>query len=206
MTKVIKAKYKASRRLGTSIWGDAKDPVHSRNYKPGQNGAANTHGKVSDFGNHLRAKQRLKFHYGRVTEKQFSRTFAEAARMKGNTAENFVGLLERRLDAVIYRMNIASSIYAARQLVSHGHILVNGKRVNIPSAMVKVGDIVSVREKSKSVPVIAESATKLERNVPDYIEFDNTAFSGKMTRVPSISDVPYPFEPDVNLIVEYYSK
>lgn len=204
MSKVIQAKYKASRRLGVSIWGDSKDPFNKKNYRPGQHGP-NSQVKLSDFGLHLRAKQRIKLHYGRVREKQFRNIFARADKMKGNTAENFVGLLERRLDAIVYRLNIAPSIFAARQIVGHGHIQVNGKKVNIPSYVVKEGDVIEVREKSKQLPMIIESAQTMERRLPDYLEFDPKALSGKFIRTPSVSEVPFPFEPEVNLIVEYYS-
>lgn len=205
MTKIIKSKYKASRRLGVSIWGTAKDAFNSRNFCPGQHGHKPA-AKKSDYGVHLKAKQRLKSHYGRVNEKQFHNTFARALKMKGNTGENFVGLLERRLDAVVYRLNFAPTIFAARQLVSHGHMRVNGKKVNIPSLILKEGDIIELKENSKQIPVIVETATKLERAVPDYLTFDKTALTGKVVRSPAISDVPYPFEPDVHLVVELYSR
>ncbi|MDF2966053.1 MAG: rpsD [Rickettsiaceae bacterium] len=205
MTKVLQSKFKVSRRLGVSVWGDAKDAIHKKNYGPGQHGATRQK-EYSDHGLHLKAKQRLKNFYGRITEKQFRNTFKLASKAKGNSAELFVGLLERRLDALVYRMKIAPTIFAARQLVSHGHITVNGKRVNIPSARVKVGvDVVSVAEKSKQLPIILESVARNDRKVPDYIEFDEKDISGKLTRLPITSDVPYPFEPDLNLIVEFYS-
>lgn len=204
MTKIVNSKYKASRRLGVSIWGDAKDPFHSKNYRPGQHGKS-TMGKTSDYGLHLRAKQRLRMHYGRVSEKQFRNIFKLASRMKGNIAENFVGLLERRLDAVIYRMNIAPTIFAARQMVSHGHIKVNGRRVNIPSARVSIGDTIEVKQDLKANPLVQNALSRNEKRVPDYIEFNNNDVSGKVLRIPSISDVPYPFDPELNLIVEFYS-
>ncbi len=205
MTKVLKSKYKVSRRLGVSVWGDSKDAFNKRNYRPGQHGPSGLV-KTSDHGIHLKAKQRLKNFYGRITEKQFRNTFKLASKAKGNSAEIFVGLLERRLDAVVYRMNLAPTIFAARQLVSHGHIVVNGKRLNIPSARVKVGvDVVGVAEKSRQLPIILESVARNDRKVPDYIEFDAKDLSGKISRLPITSDVPYPFEPDLNLIVEFYS-
>ena len=205
MTKVVNAKYKASRRLGASIWGDGKDPFNKRNYKPGQHGAG-TINKVSDYGLHLRAKQRLKSHYGRINERQFRNIFTEAVRMKGNTGENFIALLEARLDSAIYRMTIGASIFASRQLVSHGHVLVNGKKVNIPSYKLKIGDEVEIKSSSKQLPVIAEALAKGERKVPDYFTFDNDALKGKLLRPPIASDVPYPFDPEVHLVVEFYSK
>ena len=205
MTKIISSKYKVSRRLGVSLWGDTKDAFHKKNYRPGQHGQ-NTMIKTSDYGIHLKAKQKLRFHYGRVNEKQFRNTFALAQKMKGNTGENFVGLLERRLDAVVYRMNIAPTIFAARQIVSHGHIRLNGKKVNIPSMKLKEGDIIELKDSSKQIPLILESAVKKERVVPDYLSFDATSLSGKFVRVPNISDVPYPFEPEVHLVIELYSR
>ncbi|WP_316353970.1 30S ribosomal protein S4 [Candidatus Trichorickettsia mobilis] len=205
MTKIIKSKYKASRRLGVSIWGDGKDAFHTKNYRPGQHGQ-NAMIKVSDYGLHLKAKQRLKAHYGRVNERQFRNIFTLALKMKGNTGENFVGLLESRLDAVVYRINLARSIFAARQLVSHGHITINGKRVNIPSQRLNDGDIIELKNNSKQIPIVLETATKAERTIPGYLTFDQTTMSGKFVRVPMISDVPYPFDPDVQLVVELYSR
>lgn len=205
MTKIVNSKYKASRRLGVSLWGTNKDSFNIKNYRPGQHGQ-NTMIKTSDYGLHLKAKQRLKCHYGRINEKQFRNTFALALKMKGNTGENFIGLLERRLDAVIYRMNLAPTIFTARQLVSHGHVKINGKRVNIPSQKLQEGDIIELKDSSKQIPVVLETATKLERSVPDYLSFDANSMSGKFIRVPVMSDVPYPFEPEVHLVVELYSR
>jgi small subunit ribosomal protein S4 len=205
VTKIISSKYKVSRRLGVSIWGDSKDAFNKKNYRPGQHGQ-NTMIKTSDYGVHLKAKQKLRSHYGRVNEKQFRNLFALAQKMKGNTGENFVGLLERRLDAVVYRLNIAPTIFAARQLVSHGLIRVNGKKVNIPSIKLKEGDLVELKEHAKQIPIVLESIAKKERLVPDYLSFDANSLTGKFVRVPSISDVPYPFEPEVHLVVELYSR
>lgn len=205
MTKIIQSKYKASRRLGVSLWGTSKDPFNTKNYRPGQHGQ-NTMRKTSDYGLHLNAKQRLKNHYGRINEKQFRNIFMLAQKMKGNTGENFIGLLERRLDSVVYRMNIGSTIFAARQLVTHGHILVNGKRVNIPSQRLYEGDIIELRASSKQIPVVIESTTKAQHNIPDYISFDLNTMTGKFARIPTVTDVPYPFKPDVQLVVELYSR
>jgi len=206
VTKIIKAKYKASRRLGKSIWGDSKDPFHTKNYRPGQHGQGGApRGKASDYGIHLNAKQSIKTHYGRVTEKQFRNTFAMASKMKGNTAENLAGLLERRIDMVVYRMNFAPSIFAARQLVSHGHVRLNGKKANIASLKVKDGDVIEIKESSKQIIICAESAQKQARTVPGYLTIDAEQMSGTFVRVPMISDIPYPFEPDFNKIVEFYS-
>jgi small subunit ribosomal protein S4 len=205
VTKILSAKYKASRRLGVSIWGDDKDPFNKRNYRPGQHGQT-TIVKNSDYGLHLKAKQRIKAHYGRINERQFRNLFSLADKMKGNTGENFIGLLESRLDAVVYRMNIASSIFGARQLVTHGHIKVNGKKVNIPSYSLKVGDEITLKDSSKQVITIVESVQKMTRTVPDYMEFDAGKLTGKFTRKPAISDVPYPFDPEVHFVVELYSR
>jgi small subunit ribosomal protein S4 len=206
MTKILSAKYKASRRLGVTIWGNGKDPFHKKNYRPGQHGQAAMMGKTSDYGLHLRAKQRIKAHYGRINERQFRNIFVLAQKMKGNTGENFIGLLESRLDTVVYRMNLASTIFGARQLVTHGHIRVNGKKVNIPSYKLKIGDIITLKDSSKQLTVVTESVSKMERSVPDYISFDADSLSGKMVRIPLVSDVPYPFEPEVHFVVELYSR
>ena len=205
MTRIIKAKYKASRRLGKSVWGDAKDPFNTKNYRPGQHGPTGRV-KTSDYGIHLQAKQLVKAHYGRVTEKQFRNTFELASKMKGNTAENFAGLLEKRLDMVVYRLNLASSIFMARQLVSHGHVRLNGKKVNIASLRVKEGDMISLKDSSKEILVCAEAATKLVRSVPNYLSLDAENMSGVFARTPMVSDIPYPFEADFNKIVELYSR
>ncbi len=204
MTKIVKAKYKASRRLGTSIWGDGKDPFHTRNYRPGQHGPTGRV-KTSDYGTHLQAKQTLKSHYGRVTEKQFRNTFKLANKMKGNTAENFAGLLESRLDMVVYRMNLAPTIFAARQLVSHGNVKVNGKKVNIPSQRLNDGDQVELKDSAKQTAVYMEAAQKQERSVPEYLSLDAGTMSGVFVRTPMISDIPYPFEANFGKIIEYYS-
>ncbi|MCC8397814.1 MAG: 30S ribosomal protein S4 [Rickettsia endosymbiont of Labidopullus appendiculatus] len=204
MTKITSSKYKASRRLGVSLWGDSKDAFNTRNYRPGQHGQ-NSMVKTSDYGVHLKAKQKLKCHYGRINEKQFRNTFTLAQKMKGNTGENFIALLERRLDAVIYRMNIAPTIFAARQFVTHGHIKVNGKKVDIPSMKLKEGDVIELKESAKQIPIILETATKQENTVPGYLTFDAHSLSGKFVRIPVISDVPYPFEPEVHLVIELYS-
>lgn len=204
VTKIIKAKYKVSRRLGTSIWGDGKDPFHTKNYRPGQHGPS-SRVKTSDYGLHLNAKQTIKAHYGRVTEKQFRNTFKLAAKMKGNTAENFAGLLEQRLDIIVYRMNMAPTIFAARQLVSHGHVRLNGKKVNIPSQRLKVGDKIEIKDRSKQITKFIETLQKQERTVPEYLSIDSGKMEGQFLRVPMISDIPYPFQPNFGKIIEYYS-
>lgn len=204
MTKIIKSKYKASRRLRTSIWGDGKDPFHTRNFRPGQHGPTGRV-KTSDYGAHLQAKQTVKNHYGRITEKQFRNTFKVAAKMKGNTAENFAGLLESRLDMVVYRMNLAPTIFAARQLVSHCNVRLNGKKVNIPSLRLKAGDKVELKDSVKQIAVYMEAAQKQERTVPEYLTMDPGTMSGEYIKNPMISDIPYPFEPNFGKIIEYYS-
>ncbi|WP_341789955.1 30S ribosomal protein S4 [Rickettsia endosymbiont of Polydrusus tereticollis] len=205
MTKIVSSKYKASRRLGVSLWGDSKDAFNTRNYRPGQHGQ-NTMIKTSDYGLHLKAKQRLKCHYGRINEKQFKNIFALAQKMKGNTGENFIGLLESRLDTVVYRMNIVSTIFAARQLVSHGHIKVNGRKADIASMRLKEGDVIELKDSTKQMAVVLESVSKQGQTAPGYLSFDVTSLSGKFVRVPGISDVPYPFEPEINLVIELYSR
>jgi small subunit ribosomal protein S4 len=205
VTKIIKSKYKLSRRIGVSVWGNGKDPFHTRNYKPGQHGPLMAK-KISDYGKQLAAKQLLRGHYGRVTEKQFKIIFAEAARMKGDTSENLVGLLESRLDAVVYRLNLAPTIFAARQLVSHKHIMVNGRKVNIPSFRVKEGSVIEVVESSKTLLTIEAAVSKMERAVPEYLQFDAKAKKGTFVRRPSLSEVPYAAEVSPQLVVEFYSR
>jgi small subunit ribosomal protein S4 len=207
VTNITNSKYKASRRLGVSIWGDQKDPFHTKNYRPGQHGQKNTMIKVSDYGLHLKAKQRLRAHYGRVSEKQFRNIFTLAAKMEGNTEENFIGLLEMRVDVIVYRMGLASTIFAARQLVSHGHIRVNGKKVNIPSQRLKEEDVIELKENSKNIPIILETVSKAARTIPSYLSFNAKACQGKVLRIPNDKhDIPYPFDPQILLVVELYSR
>ena len=205
MTKRTAAKYKIDRRMGENIWGRPKSPVNRREYGPGQHGQARK-GKLSDFGLQLRAKQKLKGYYGDLTEKQFRRIFADADRMKGDTGENLIGMLERRLDAVVYRAKFVATVFAARQFVNHGHVLVNGKRVNIPSYRVKEGDVIEVREKSKQMAAILEAIQLTERDVPDYLEVDHSKLVAKFVRTPGLSDVPYPVIMEPNLVIEFYAQ
>lgn len=205
MSKRISAKYKISRRLGENLWGRAKDPVTKRDYAPGQHGQ-NRRRKTSDYGLQLKAKQRLKGYYGNITEKQFRKTYDEAARRKGDTSENLIGLLESRLDAFVYRMGVVSTVFAARQFVNHGHILVNGKRVNIASYRLSVGDVVSVRERSQQLTIVLEAVQSAERTVPDYIDFDEKKLSGTYTRMPQLAEVPYAVVMEPNLVIEFYSR
>src|SRR6202012_4941130 len=204
MSKRQSAKYKIDRRMGENIWGRPKSPINSRSYGPGQHGQRRK-SKVSDFVLQLRAKQKLKGYYGNLTEKQFARTYEDAARRKGNTAETLVGLLESRLDAVVYRAKFVPTVFAARQFVNHGHVLVNGKRVNIASYRVKPGDTVSVRERSRNMALVLEAIQSSEREVPDYIEVDGKGLSAKLIRQPELDEVPYPVKMEPNLIVEFYA-
>ncbi|AWD22668.1 30S ribosomal protein S4 [Pseudogemmobacter blasticus] len=205
MTKRTAAKYKIDRRMGENIWGRPKSPLNKREYGPGQHGQRRK-GKMSDFGTQLRAKQKLKGYYGDLTEKQFKRIYAEAARVTGDTGENLIGLLERRLDAVVYRAKFVATIFAARQFVNHGHVTVNGKAVNIASYRVKEGDVVEVRQKSKQMAAITEALALTERDVPDYVEVDTHKLTAKFVRTPGLGDVPYPVQMEPNLVVEYYAK
>lgn len=205
MSKRHSAKYKIDRRLGENIWGRPKSPLNARAYGPGQHGQRRK-GKLSDFGLQLRAKQKLKGYYGSITEKAFLRLYAEANRRKGDTGENLIGLLERRLDAVVYRAKFVPTIFAARQFVNHGHITVNGKRVNIASYRVKEGDVVAVRDRSKQLAIVLESVGLAERDVPDYLEVDHSKMTATFVRTPSLSDVPYAVQMEPNLVVEYYAK
>jgi len=204
MSKRHSAKYKIDRRMGENIWGRPKSPVNQRQYGPGQHGQRRK-SKVSDFGLQLRAKQKLKGYYGNLTEKQFSRTYAEANRRKGNTSENLIALLESRLDAIVYRAKFVPTPFAARQFVNHGHVLVNGKRVNIASYRVSPGDVVSVRERSRNMALVLEALQSQEREVPDYIEFEAKGMSAKYIRMPELAEVPYPVKMEPNLVVEFYS-
>jgi small subunit ribosomal protein S4 len=203
-SKRVGSKFKINRRLGVNLWGRAKSPLNRRDYGPGQHGQRRK--KPSDFGTQLMAKQKLKGYYGNIGERQFRRLFAEAARRKGDTSENLVELLERRLDAVVYRMKFAMTPFAARQYVNHGHILVNGKRVNISSYIVEDNDMIEVREKSKQMAVIIEATASTERDVPDYLEVDHAKLRGKFVRAPKLTDVPYPVKMEPNLVVEFYSR
>lgn len=205
MTKRTSAKYKLDRRMGENIWGRPKSPVNRREYGPGQHGQRRK-GKMSDFGLQLRAKQKLKGYYGDLTEKQFRRIYSEAERIRGDTGENLIGLLESRLDAIVYRAKFAPTVFAARQFVNHGHLLVNGKRVNIPSYRVKAGDVIEVREKSRQLVVLLEAVQLPERDVPEYVTADHSKMSATFVRVPSLSDVPYAASMEPNLVVEYYAK
>ena len=204
MTKRHSAKYKLDRRMGENIWGRPKSPINNRSYGPGQHGQRRKQ-KISDFGLQLRAKQKLKGYYGNLTEKQFSRIYQDAAKRKGNTSENLIALLESRLDAIVYRAKFVPTPFAARQFVNHGHVMVNGKRVNIPSYRVKPGDVVSVRERSRNMALVLEALQLAERDTPDYIEVDVKGMSAKYIRMPELAEVPYPVKMEPNLVVEFYA-
>ncbi len=204
MGKRLQAKYKIDRRLGVNLWGRPKSPVNKREYGPGEHGQRRR--KPSDFGMQLAAKQKLKGYYGNIGEKQFRRYYQKADQLKGDTGENLIELLERRLDAVVYRAKFVPTVFAARQFVNHGHILVNGKRVNIPSYQVKDGDVVEVREKSRGIPMVIDAIDSAERDVPDYINADHNKMKATFIRGPKFEDVPYPVQMEPNLVIEFYSR
>ena len=205
MTRILKSKYKIDRRLRCNLWGRPKSPFNRRDYPPGLNGQ-NKRKKPSDFGNQLMAKQKLKCHYGYITEKQFRKLFYKASKFKGNTSENLIELLERRLDAAVYRMKFVTTIFAARQFVSHGHIFVNGKKVTIPSYSLKDGDIIEVKEQSREVPIVLEAISSTERDVPEYLSVDYDKMKGTFLKGPKPDEVPYPVVMEPNLVIEYYSR
>jgi small subunit ribosomal protein S4 len=202
MTKRVASKMKIVRRMGENIWGRGKTP--RREYGPGQHGQRRK--KPTDFGNQLMAKQKLKGYYGNITERQFRRIYEEAARRKGDTGENLIGLLERRLDAVVYRMKFVTTVFAARQFVSHKHVTVNGKRVSVSSYVVKEGDVIEVDEKLKQHAQVLAAVESTERDVPDYVEVDHKKMRGTFVRTPKLADVPFPVKMDPNQVVEFYSR
>jgi small subunit ribosomal protein S4 len=205
MTKRLESKYKLNRRLGENLWGRPKSPVNRRDYGPGQHGQARKR-KLSDFGVQLAAKQKLRGYYGNITEKQFRRVYDDASRQRGDTSEHLIGQLETRLDAVVYRMKFVPTVFASRQFINHGHIEVNGRRVNIPSYKVKPGDTIAVKERSKQLATVLEAVGLPERDVPDYVEVDHNKMTGTFLRVPKFADVPYPVHMEPHLVVEYYSR
>ena len=204
MSKRVSAKYKIDRRLGVNLWGRPKSPFNNREYGPGQHGQRRR--KPSDFGIQLMAKQKLKGYYGNIGEKQFRRYFAEASRRKGDTGENLIGILEHRLDAVVYRAKLVPTVFAARQFINHGHVLVNGRRLNVPSYTVKIGDVISVRDKSRNMGLVLEAVSSTERDIPDYIDADHNKLTAAINRTPKLEDVPYPAQMEPNLVIEYYSR
>jgi small subunit ribosomal protein S4 len=204
MTKRIAAKHKIDRRLGVNLWGRAKSPINEKNYAPGQHG--NNKKKPTDYGLQLLAKQKLKGYYGNLTERQFRRVYQKASQMKGNTSQNIVGLLERRLDAVVYRMKFAITVFAARQLISHGHVMVNGKVANISSYLVSEGDVVEIKPSSKGIAAILEATQSAERDLPFYVDVNTTALKGTFVSAPRLEDVPYPVVMEPNVVIEFYSR
>jgi len=205
MSKRLSTKYKIDRRMGENIWGRPKSPVNRREYGPGEHGQRRK-SKISDFGIQLRAKQKLKGYYGNISEKQFRKIYAEASRIKGDTSENLIGLLECRLDALVYRSKFVATVFAARQFINHGHIKVNGNKVDIPSYRCKPGDQIEVREKSKTLAFVLEAVQLAERDVPEYITADHTKMTSSFVSVPAFADVPYPVMMEPNLVVEFYSR
>jgi small subunit ribosomal protein S4 len=205
MTKRANAKYKIDRRMGENIWGRPKSPVNKREYGPGQHGQRRK-GKMSDFGTQLKAKQKLKGYYANLSERQFRKTYDEAIRLTGDSSENLIGLLERRLDMVVYRAKFVPTIFAARQFVSHGHVKVNGRRVTIASIRLRAGDTIELTEKAKGLANVLEATQLAERDTPDYIEVDHKGMTARLVRIPALSDVPYPVQMQPNLVVEYYSR
>ena len=204
MSQRKRAKYKIDRRVGENIWGRPKSPFNKRDYKPGMHGQRRP-SKLSDFGIQLMAKQKLKGYYGSIKEGQFRRIYDEAARRKGNTAENLIGLLESRLDALVYRAKFVPTVFAARQFVNHGHVMVNGVKTNIPSYRCKPGDVVEIREKSKNMALVLEALQSPERDIPDYVDVDPKKMTATMVRIPEFGDVPYAGKMEPNLVVEFYS-
>jgi small subunit ribosomal protein S4 len=205
MSKRKDAKYKIDRRMGQNIWGRPKSPVNKREYGPGEHGQRRRT-KLSDFGVQLRAKQKLKGYYGNISEKQFRRIYQQANRLKGDTSENLIGILESRLDAIVYRAKFVPTVWAARQFINHGHVRVNGRKVNIPSYRCKPGDVIEVRDRSKQMGLVLESVDLAERDVPDYIDADHNKMVATLTRLPAFADVPYPVMMEPNLVIEFYSR
>ncbi len=205
MTKRHEAKYKIDRRMGQNVWGRPKSPVNKREYGPGQHGQRRK-SKLSDYGVQLKAKQKLRGYYGNITERQFRGIYTEARRLKGDTGAHMIGLLECRLDTVVYRAKFVPTVFAARQFISHGHVSVNGRRVTIASYRLKVGDEVEVKDKSKQLAMVIEATGLGERDVPDYIDVNHQKMTAKLTRIPSITEIPYPVQMEPHLVVEFYSR
>jgi small subunit ribosomal protein S4 len=205
MTKRLKSKHKVDRRLKANLWGRPKSPFNSRAYPPGQHGQ-NKRGKPTDYGTQLQAKQKLKSYYGNINERQFRNIYRKALSKKGDTTENLIALLESRLDTVIYRAKFATTVFSARQMINHGHIRVNKKRVNISSYLVNDTDLIEVREKSKKLTFIEGAIQSKERDVPEYIQLDDKNKTAKLIRIPKFSEVPYPVIMEPNLVIEYYSR
>ncbi|TDI68423.1 MAG: 30S ribosomal protein S4 [Alphaproteobacteria bacterium] len=204
MSKRTTSKYKIDRRLGVNLWGRPKSPYNKREYGPGEHGQRRF--KISDYGLQLRAKQKLKGYYGNIGERRFRRYYRDAVRRRGDTGENLIGLLESRLDTAVYRLKFVPTVFAARQIVNHGHVRVNGKRVTIPSYQVQEGDEIQIKEKSRELPVVLEAIVSPERDVPDYYNVDYNKMTGTFLRVPLLAEVPYPVQMEPNLVIEFYSR
>jgi len=205
MSKRHAAKYKIDRRMGQNVWGRPKSPVNKREYGPGQHGQRRK-GKLSDYGVQLRAKQKLKGYYANISERQFRAIYFEAIRLKGDSGANLIGLLERRLDTIVYRAKFVPTMFAARQFINHGHITVNGKKANISSMRLKAGDTIALKDKAKQMALVLEATQLGEREVPDYVEADHSKFTAKLARIPAPTDVPFPTQMEPHLVVEYYSR
>ena len=205
MTKRIAQKHKIDRRLSVNLWGRPKSPFNLRKYRPGQHGQKHT-GKLSDYGVQLNAKQKLKGYYGNLNERQFRNCYKEAIRQKGDSGENLIAILERRLDTIVYRSKFVPTVFAARQFINHGHVKVNGKRVNIASFLVKEGDVVEVKDKSKEMALVVESMKSQERDIPGYITVDEKKCTSTFIRTPQFAEVPYATQMDPKLVIEYYSR
>lgn len=204
MSKRINAKHKLDRRVGENVWGRPKSPINKRDYGPGMHGQRRK-GKPSDFGLQLMAKQKLKGYYGNIGEKQFAKIYKKADAAKGNTAENLIGILESRLDALVYRAKFVPTVFAARQFVNHGHVKVNGVRTNIPSFRCKVGDVIEIKDKSKNMALVLEALQSPERDIPEYVDVDPKKMTASLVRIPEFSEVPYACTMEPNLVVEFYS-
>ena len=204
MSKRIATKYKINRRLGVNLWGRPKSPFNKREYGPGQHGQKRK--KPSDFGAQLQAKQKLKGYYGNISEKKFRNYYKAAQARYGDTSENLIGFLERRLDAVVYRMKLVPTVFSARQFINHGHVTVNEKNVNIPSYQVREGDIIAVREKARKIPMVLLALESPEREVPEYVTVNHQKLEGTFVRIPKLEDVPYPVQMEPNLVIEFYSR
>ena len=205
MTKRVAQKHKIDRRLSVNLWGRPKSPFNLRKYRPGQHGQMHT-GKLSDYGVQLNAKQKLKGYYGNLNERQFRNCYKEAIRQKGDSGENLIAILERRLDTIVYRSKFVPTVFAARQFINHGHVKVNGKRVNIASCLLKEGDVVEVKDKSKEMALVVESMKSQERDIPGYITVDEKKCSSTFVRTPQFAEVPYATQMDPKLVIEYYSR
>ena len=205
MTKRVAQKHKIDRRLSVNLWGRPKSPFNLRKYRPGQHGQKHT-GKLSDYGVQLNAKQKLKGYYGNLNERQFRNCYKEAIRQKGDSGENLIAILERRLDTIVYRSKFVPTVFAARQFINHGHVKVNGKRVNIASCLLKEGDVVEVKDKSKEMALVVESMKSQERDIPGYITVDEKKYSSTFVRTPQFAEVPYATQMDPKLVIEYYSR